>query len=173
MRPEGQNKLFTDWLAQYAAVLHHVANGFAEGADRHDLMQELMLAIWRAVPAYRGEARVSTFIYRVAHNAALTWNRTQKNYRQRVDRFEALATPDAYLPDGSDVRQREALEHIYAAIRRLPPLDRSLILLHLDGMGYAEIAGIHGLTEGNVGVRLSRLKQRLTTALEEITHELR
>lgn len=174
MTPADQNTLFSSWLAQHAAVLHHVANGFAEGADRHDLMQELMLAVWRAVPAFRGGAQVSTFIYRVAHNTALTWRRTQKNYRQRVDRFEAQSALDAAAAatDGT-AREREALAHIYAAIRRLPPLDRSLILLHLDGVGYGEIAGIHGITESNVGVRLNRLKQKLTTALEEITHELR
>lgn len=65
-----QHLLFDRWLAEHAAVLHHVANGFAEGSDRHDLMQELLLALWRAVPAYRGGARPSTFIYRVAHNTA-------------------------------------------------------------------------------------------------------
>ena len=52
VKPEEQNSVFSDWIARHAAMLHHVANGFAEGADRHDLMQELMLAVWRAVPAY-------------------------------------------------------------------------------------------------------------------------
>ena len=174
MKTDEQNTLFSSWLAQHAAVLHHVANGFAEGADRHDLMQELMLAVWRAVPAFRGGAQASTFIYRVAHNAALTWRRTQKNYQSRVDRFEAQAVVDAAAaPSGTASREGEALEHIYAAIRRLPPLDRSLILLHLDSVAYSEIAEIHGLTESNVGVRLNRLKQKIITALEEISHELR
>jgi RNA polymerase sigma factor (sigma-70 family) len=170
MTPEEQNTLFSDWLARHGAVLHHVANGFAEGADRHDLMQELMLAVWRAVPAFRGGAQAPTFIYRVAHNTALTWRRTQKNYRERINRFGLMPPPE---PGAGEDHEREVLAHVYTAVRGLPPLDRSLILLHLDGLGYAEIAGIHGLTEGNVGARLSRLKQKLTTALEEITHELR
>lgn len=170
-----QNALFDSWLAQHAAVLHHVANGFAAGADRHDLMQELLLAMWRAVPAFRGGAQASTFVYRVAHNAALTWRRTQKNYQARIERFETLAATELAAGRGSEseTREREALEHIYAAVRELPPLDRSLILLHLDGLSYADIAGIHGLTESNVGARLTRLKQKLTNALKGITHELR
>lgn len=174
MTTDEQNTRFESWLGQHAAILHHVANGFAEGADRHDLLQELLLALWRAVPAFRGGAQVSTFVYRVAHNAALTWRRTEKNYRQRVERFEALAVsaPGAAAAAG-DTREREALEHVYAAIRGLPPLDRSLVLLHLDGVSYAEIAALHGLTESNVGARLTRLKQKLTTALEAISHELR
>lgn len=169
MTTDQQHALFEDWLAHHAALLHHVANGFAGGVDRHDLMQELLLALWRAVPAFRGGAQPSTFIYRVAHNAALTWRRNEKTYRQRVERFEALQLP----PTAGDAREREALEHIYTAIRRLPPLDRSLILLHLDGVAYAEIATLHGLTESNVGTRLTRLKQKLTATLEEISHELR
>lgn len=168
---EEQNALLAAWLEKHAAILHHVANGFADGADREDLFQELSLALWRAIPAFRGEAKVSTFIYRVAHNAALTWRRTQKNYRKRLDRFEAQggAADDGRVAD----RERETLEHVYAAIRRLPPLDRSLLLLHLDSVGYAEIAAIHGLSESNVGARLTRLRQKLTTDLEKITHELR
>ncbi len=176
MTTNQQNTLFDAWLAQYAPVLHHVANGFAEGADRHDLMQELMVAVWRAVPAFRGGAQPSTFIYRVAHNTALTWRRTQKNYRQRVDRFEATTAIEptvSALGAVAETRDREALEYIYSAIRQLPPLDRSLILLHLDGLAYADIAEIHGLSESNVGVRLTRIKEKLTTALEGISHELR
>ena len=62
---------------------------------------------------------------------------------------------------------------IYHHIRQLPPLERSLILLHLDGVSYAAIAELHGLTENNVGVRLSRIRQKLTDAMKETTHELR
>lgn len=173
MTTREQNARFEEWLTQHAAVLHHVVNGFAEGADRHDLMQELLLAMWRAVPAFRHAAQPSTFIFRVAHNAALTWKRSQKNYRERVERFESLAGQKTHaLPDLS-TRESETLELIYAQIRQLAPLDRSLILLHLDGVSYAEMAQIHGLTESNIGVRLNRLKHKLTDALKGVAHELR
>jgi RNA polymerase sigma factor (sigma-70 family) len=168
-----QNARFEEWLGQHAAVLHHVANGFAEGADRHDLMQELLLAMWRAVPAFRQAAQPSTFIFRVAHNAALTWKRGERNYRQRVERFETLVEAEPFARPESSSRESETLELIYAQIRQLPPLDRSLILLHLDGVGYAEMAEIHGLTESNVGARLTRLKHKLTDAMKGVAHELR
>lgn len=168
-----QHLLFDRWVADHAAVLHHVANGFAEGADRHDLMQELLLALWRAVPAYRGGAQPSTFIYRMAHNTALTWKRTERNYRRRVDRFEEDVLRATQVEPAPLAREGETLELLYQQIRRLPPVDRSLLLLHLDGVSYADMAEIHGLTESNVGVRLNRLKQRLTDAMEEISHELR
>ncbi len=171
MNPRAQHELFERWLADHAAILHHVARGFAEGADRDDLLQELLLALWRAVPAFRGDAQAATFVYRVAHNTALTWKRAQTGYRRRVDRFEALTPPAeaASHPAG----ERERLEQIYAEVRKLPPLDRSLMLLHLDDVPYATMAEIHGLSEGNVGARLNRLKQKLITALQPILHELR
>jgi RNA polymerase sigma-70 factor (ECF subfamily) len=168
-----QNAQFSAWLAEHAAMLHHVANGFATGADRNDLMQELLLSLWHAVPAFRGGSQPSTFIYRVAHNTALTWKRTQRNYARRVEQFEAtLPVPAAPAFDAGE-RERELLEILYTHIRALPPLDRSLILLQLEGVSYAGIAAIHGLSESNVGVRLNRLRLKLTTAMQEVTHELR
>jgi RNA polymerase sigma-70 factor (ECF subfamily) len=171
--PREQNEHFESWLSTHGAMLHHVVNGFAEGADRDDLMQELLLAVWRAVPAFRHGAQPSTFIYRVAHNAALTWRRTRENYRRRIDRFETLSAVESPLGPESSTRERETLELLYTHIRALPPIERSLILLHLDGVGYAQIAEIHGLTETNVGVKLSRLKNKLSDAMKEFSHELR
>ena len=113
-----QNERFESWLREHPAVLHHVANGFATGADRHDLMQELLLALWRSVTAFRGGAQTSTFVYRVAHNAALTWPRTQRNYAARIERFEGLAAMEWPAGSaGSEAREREALEALLAAYR--------------------------------------------------------
>lgn len=144
-----------------------MANGFADGADRQDLMQELLLAVWKSIPAFRGAAQASTYIYRVAHHAALTWKRRERNYQRRVAQSESLVAQEG--PDDS----ARLLEKVYTAIRQLlPPLDRSLMLLSLDGLGYGEMAAIHGLTESNVGVRLSRARQKLTHALKGTDHEL-
>ena len=160
-----QHELFDRWLQEHGTILHHVANGFAEGDDRQDLMQELLLAMWKAIPAFRHDAQTSTFIYRVAHNAALTWQRTRRNYERCVLRFGNLASTEPHHgPDTVSAR----LEQVYAAIRQLPPLDRSLMLLALDGLGYREMAAIHGLTESNIGVRLNRARHSLTTKLKKL-----
>jgi RNA polymerase sigma factor (sigma-70 family) len=156
---------FDDWLREYGAILHHVANGFATGADRHDLLQELMLAVWRAAPQFRGESAPSTFIFRVTHNAALTWKRGE---RRRAARFPPLAddvAEPAFDPGAASVDDR--LAQLYAALHRLEPVDRSLILLQLDGASYAQIAEIHGITESNVGVRLNRIRHKLTALIQE------
>jgi len=157
-------------MADHIAILYRVVNGFAEGDDRHDLMQEVMLAVWHAIPRFRAESKPTTFLYRVSHNAALSWQRTRHNYRRCVEQAAIFAEIDVqsdHMPS-HDPR----LDDLYAAIRRLPELDRSLILLSLDDVTYAEMAVIHGLSESNVGVRLNRIKQRLTKEMEK-HHELR
>ena len=170
MNSRHQQETFDNWLREHAAILHHVANGFATGADRHDLMQELMLALWRAVPAFRGASLPSTFIFRVTHNAALTWKRAERSYRRRLDSFQEqqAASPAAIDRPGGEAPP-DSLELLYSAIRSLEPLDRSLVLLQLDGVSYAQIADIHGLSESNVGVRLNRIKHKLTAKLQEKT----
>ncbi len=173
MTTEQQNIIFDRWVSEHAGLLHHVANGFAEGADRHDLMQQVLLAVWRAVPAFREGAHPSTFIYRVAHNAALTWRRSETSYRRKLDRYAAEAMENHPPADDSGLDGREGLEHLYVAIRKLPVVERSILLLHLDGLAYGEIAEIHGLSVGAVGVRLTRLKQKLTALLASTAEELR
>jgi RNA polymerase sigma-70 factor (ECF subfamily) len=165
MNLNDQHECFESWMADHIAILYRVVNGFAEGDDRNDLMQEVMLAVWRAIPSFRGQAQATTFLYRVSHNAALTWRRTRRNYLKRLDHAELLVSGDALSsqPQSND----EQLEELYAAIRRLPEADRSLVLLSLDGLTYQEMASIHGISESNVGVRLNRIKQRLTKALNE------
>jgi RNA polymerase sigma-70 factor (ECF subfamily) len=166
MNRNDQHACFTRWMENHIAILYRVVNGFAEGADRNDLMQLVMLAVWKAIPSFRGQAQPSTFLYRVSHNAALTWRRSQRSHERRVaeaGRLVDMQPSPAQVPHLAD----ERLEQLYAAIRQLPELDRSLILLSLDGLSYQEMANIHGLSESNVGVRLSRIKQRLTKTLNE------
>lgn len=157
---------FADWLAPHLPMLHRTARAFADPADQHDLLQEMSLALWKARPRFRAESAAGTFIYRVAHNAALTWRRGETRRRLRGVAVEAELTK---REAGTDP-QGDLLERLYAAIRQLPPVDRSLILLSLDGLPYAGIASLHGLSETNVGARLTRIRQRLASLVEGADH---
>lgn len=159
MDSEQQQAIFETWIGGHAATLHRAVNAFAEGADREDLMQEVLLSVWRSIPAFRGDCSPATYLYRISHNAAMMWRR-QKARQWRSDRVE--------IPIQS---LDPALEQIYDAIRAFPPLDRSLLLLQLDGMSYAEIAAIHGIDENLVGVRLARARQKLIHKLKEDSSE--
>ncbi len=163
MDAESQRARFDEWLRAHFAILDRTARGFArDPLDRADLLQELLLAVWKAIPGFREQAQPSTFIYRVAHNAALTWKRKQRRWRGRSQLAELLLAPSDE-PRGDD---DERLAQLHAAIHELRPVDRSLILLSLEGLAQREIAGIHGMTESNVGVRLHRIRKRLGERLE-------
>jgi RNA polymerase sigma factor (sigma-70 family) len=151
---------FERWMHAHLGMLSRIARAFALGADQHDLMQELMLAVWRAAPSFRGDAKESTFIFRVVHNAALTWRRRERTRQRRHAEYERLVVPQT--PHDSD----ELVARLHDAIRTLDTLDRSLMLLSLEGMSYAEIGDIHGLSDTNVGVRLSRARKKLAHHME-------
>lgn len=154
MNVSNSNRLatFEAWLQQYGAILHKIARSYASPTDRDDLHQDLLIALWEALPYYRSESKPQTFIYRVALNRALNWTRARRPY---------LELPDLPAPS----RDHDRLDQLYGAIAQLPELDRSMILLHLDGLTYAEIAQVLGLSETNIGARLTRLRQRLKETL--------
>ena len=154
---------FAAWLAPHLPMLHRTARAFAEPSDQHDLLQELTVALWKARPRFREQSAAGTFAHRVAHNAALTWRRGENRRRLRGVSIEA----ELLVRDAGEDPQGPLLERLYAAIRTLAPVERSLILLSLDGVAYGEIARLHGLTESTVGARLTRLRQRLSTQVKE------
>ena len=150
---------FKAWIGEYLGVLHRVARAFAAGADQHDLLQELMVAVWRAAPAFRGDSAPATFIFRVAHNCAMTWRRGETKRRRRQSEYERLRVQE-------DAGEDPLLTRLYSAIHGLEALDRSLVLLSLEGQSYSEIAAIHGLSESNVGARLTRARKKLAQRME-------
>jgi RNA polymerase sigma-70 factor (ECF subfamily) len=166
--PNGElNRTFDAWLTAHGGIVVRTARGFATGADRDDLEQEILFAIWRAIPAFRGGSSVSTFLYRVAHNAALTWKRAERGRTARELRLAAdLPHAEAAAEPTPETDTPRRLDRLYEAIHELAPLDRSLLLLSLDGVAYAEMAEIHGISTNLVGVRLNRARRVLTTKLQ-------
>ena len=164
-----QDTRFSEWMTAHLGVLHRIARAFAEPADQHDLLQELMLSVWKAAPSFRGDSAPATFIYRVAHNRAITWRRRESG-RKRRDADSQREWSMQAVPDDQDAA---LLDQLYAAVRQLAPLDRSLMLLSLDGLGHRDIGHMHGLSETNVGVRLHRARHRIISLMTENDHGLR
>ena len=165
MQRQEQEQRFRKWLEEHGGIVHHIARGFAQPADQEDLVQEILLAIWHALPGFRGDASPATYIYRVAQNTAMTWRRSV--------RFQALDNEldeqQHAAPSPDEKPQRT--EALYAGIRNLPEADRNLLLLQLDELSYREISDVTGLSESNVGARLTRIRNRLATIMKESMHE--
>lgn len=165
---------FKAWLEEHRGIVVKVARSFARNAtDITELEQELLLQLWISVPAYAGQAKPSTWVYRVCLNTALTWRRGTTRREQRLEPGADPGQLAAHSPSPADhAGECELLEKLYAAIHALPDFDRALILLSLDGLAYREIAEVTGLTENHVGVALTRARKRLAELMKGITDEL-
>jgi RNA polymerase sigma factor (sigma-70 family) len=144
----------------YVPALRRLCGAYrTDSTERQDLLQEIALAVWTSLPHFRGQASERTWVYRIAHNVAITFSASQK--RRNV--FEQSLDPLAHDPATKDDSPRLML---IDAIRHLKPIDQHLALLYLEGLSGSEISEITGLSPDNIGVRLNRLKQRLASGLE-------
>jgi RNA polymerase sigma-70 factor, ECF subfamily len=160
-----QKQLFDDWLHRHKGILFKIIRAYAFNSyDRDDLFQEISLQLWRSIPDFRGEAKPSTWIYRVALYTAVVWARKEK----RQPRTQPLADMDPTLTVTTRPDQ-EHLDWLYAQIGQLDPIERSLCLLLLDGFTYKEMAELLGISENNVGVKVHRIKQYLIIKSQEVT----
>lgn len=161
MERANRESLFAAAVEQHMGILLKMTYAFALPADRDDLVQEMLLAVWQALPAFdERRCKLSTFLYRVTNNRAMNWRRSGLRYGHRL---AALKNCPQLALDLGETTAVEAtrLEWLYATIRRLPALDRTILMLHLERLAHAEIAEVTGITETNVGVRLHRIKRWL------------
>ncbi len=172
--PADRESLFQDWLAAHRGIVVKVTRSFAATrADAADLQQDLLRQLWISLPSYAGQAKPSTWIYRVCLNTALTWRRGTNRREHRIEPgADITQVASAAASPAETAGERELLEKLYAAIHALPAFDRALVLLWLDGLPYREIAEVTGLTENHVGVALTRTRKRLAAVLKGVTDEL-
>jgi RNA polymerase sigma-70 factor (ECF subfamily) len=165
-----QETVFKRWLHLHTGLVFKVARAYAPtDADRDDLVQEILLQLWRSLPRFEGHAKESTWIYRVALNTALAWRRGEN--KRRATQTPLLKVEDLPEPDDSAAHEREELvTRLYDAIRRLPKVDAALLLLYLDDLSYREMAEVLGLSESHVGVKLNRARKTLAELMKEVPH---
>ncbi len=158
---------FLEIIEQYQAALRRLVNSYeADPGRREDLFQEIALGVWQALPRFRGDSSERTWLYRIAHNIAISTleSRHRRDTRElpmpdSVERVGQWNDPDRVLVIEE---QRQA---VLAAIQELPPIDKQLIVLHLEGLSYQEIEEVSGLSESAIASRLSRIRDRLTDVI--------
>ena len=129
---------------------------------REELVQEIALAIWRALPHFRGECSERTFVFRIAHNRGLTHVRRRRAPQQSLDDLEETDEPADTRPHPDEqLAQTKQRERLTAAVQSLPVAHRQMIVLMLEDLSHAEIAEVLGITENNVAVRLTRARKTL------------
>jgi RNA polymerase sigma-70 factor (ECF subfamily) len=168
MKESTHNEIFEAWLKEYPGLFFKVIHAYAfNQEDRDDLFQEISVQAWKSVPNFKGESKVSTWLYRIALNTAIKWSQKE---RKHSDGRQSIAAAD-YLLHEKDHPIDERLAWLYEEIAKLNEIDRSLCLLLLDGFSYQEMAGILGISESNVAVKIHRLKKHLMVQSQKInTH---
>ena len=163
-----QETIFVRWAQDYKGLFLKVARAFAADISaQEDLIQEMMLQLWISVPTFNGQAQASTWVYRVAFNTAMVWNRQRRKHKK----LQSVTLVENQIPASDNSENGELIEQLYTAIRQLPKLDASLILMSLDGLNYQKMADISGMTESNVGVKLNRAKKQLAQKMKGLSNE--
>jgi RNA polymerase sigma-70 factor (ECF subfamily) len=168
MKPsEAVKKQFESLLQPHGGIIRKVAFGYARNeSDRKDLMQDILLQLWKAYPRYSPDRPFSTWMYRIALNVSISYLRKHSRPGREMVRFDELQHDIA--PEQSiSPEMEERLTILRQLMMKYPPLDRALLLLYLDDRSYREIAYVLGLTETNVATKLSRLRERLRNELTD------
>ena len=155
-------------IEKHKGLLHKVSRMYMdEPEDREDLFQEIVLQLWKSYGTFRGESQVSTWMYRVAVNTALTFFKKEK---KKPD--NARMHPEMDVKDDTDVSHRETqLDYFYKAVQQLNQVEKALIFLFLEGQSHKEIGSNLGITEGNARVKLNRTKDKLQEIIKKQGYE--
>lgn len=151
-----KERYFGKVMEQYGSMISKVCYMYAtDGEHFKDLYQECQINLWQGIERFRGDAKISTWIYRACLNTCVTYYRRNKKYGANAP-VEMLAGVSA-----DDSSRRADLVEMYRLISRLNPVEKAMILLWLDEKSYDEIAEITGITRNNVASRLRRIKAKL------------
>ena len=154
MQPE---KEFIHLLNQHQKIIYKVCNLYMDlHSDREDLFQEITLQAWKAYGNFRGDAKFSTWLYRVALNTAITFFRKDK---KKPDIYSTDTMPEKMEENFDPVE--EQVKAMYAAIGELSRIDKALVMLYLEDYSYQEIGEMIGITANNVAVKMNRIKIKL------------
>lgn len=153
-----KEKLFQEIFQANSKKIYHLCYGYTGDSDTaNDLMQETFLKVWQNLDKFRNQAMISTWIYRIAVNTCLSHLRVEK--RQAKDELTENII-ERKAEEFSEKNEQIAL--LYRCISKLEENERIIITLVLDEVPYPEIAEISGISEGNLRVKIHRIKHKLT-----------
>ena len=157
--------IFTDLIREHQGLLFKVTSIYTDNKqDQEDLFQEVVYQLWKYFDSFRNESKITTWMYRVAMNTAIT------NLKKNKRRPDSISIADTVIKETETLKDdtyEERLRLLYQHLHKLNALDKGLIFLLLEGKSYKEIAEITGLEASNVGTRISRVKKKLKTNLKK------
>ena len=154
---------FVTELENNQNIVHKVCTLYTNDRDSHkDLFQEITIQLWKAYPKFRGDAKFSTWMYRVALNTAITLYRKSKR-RVKTQDYESVIFK--IKAEEYDETEEQQLKLMYKAVKQLGDIDKALVFLYLEDKNYTEISETLGISEVNARVKMNRIKNKLRTIL--------
>lgn len=149
---------FLSMIRECEGILYKISRIYSEDkVDRQDLYQDIVYQLWRSYGSFKGDAKLSTWVYRVALNTAISHLERLGKRGNKIQINEDVFN----LFEETDQLMDERVENLYQQIKTLDLIEKGVILLYLEGKSYEEIASITGFSTTNVGTRLNRIKNKL------------
>ncbi len=162
MSPPINERDFVSLLREHSRIINKVSYFYATPKmPFDDLRQEIYINLWLGRDQFRGDSKISTWIYRVAVNSALMALRSSKPKVETVSLDFGMLDLSTELDDA----QKENIQMLYALINRLEDIEKAVILLWLDEFSYEDIADTLGLKRNTVATKIHRIKEKLSKAL--------
>ncbi len=160
---------FTKLVVSNRASIYRICRAYIYDASlADDLYQEILFQIWKSIKSFKGNARVSTWVYRIAVNTAISFNLKNKRHQHEpIPEFFSMAYEDT-MEEKKETEVR--LDHLRYCINQLEPADRLIISLVLEDKSYKDIAEITGNNANLVGVKINRIKSRLLKLMSTPQH---
>ncbi|NEU09181.1 sigma-70 family RNA polymerase sigma factor [Flavihumibacter sp. R14] len=165
MNEQEKRRRFQELIAQNKGILFKVARTYCrDKEDIPDLMQEISIQVWRSVEKYDERYKVSTWLYRIALNVAISFYRKNVKRQEHIIPLNDDISPAGETESTDNEQQLTLLEQF---ISELGDLDKALMLLYLEDRSHSEIADIMGISKSNVGTRIGRIKEKLRTRFSQ------
>lgn len=149
---------FINLINEHQGLIHKVCMLYETDRDvRNDLFQEIVLQLWKSFHTFRGDSKITTWMYRIALNTAISGLRKQK----RGLTTEGLEDRHLNISEGLSDDHEENLHKLHRCIRQLSEIERAMIMMALEEVPYEEIADTIGITQNNVRVRMNRIREKL------------
>ena len=157
-----EESAFLQQIDQHQGIIHKICRLYRDSPeDREDLFQEIVFQLWKTKHTFQGKAKFSSWMYKVALSTAIATFRKKKP--------AIIYTPQ--LPDLPQAEEEDQQrQQLFAALKQLDDADKALMALYLDDLSYEEIAEITGISENYVGVKLTRIRNRIVKILQSWTH---
>jgi len=163
---EAKKRQFITLLEENKLLILRICRGYAiDHEDRKDLFQEVVINLWRSLPSFQGRSSISTWIYRIALNTCIRASLKYKTGNKEKIVLESISFEE--IEDPARESQNEAYQQLYSCINTLPESDKSIVLLYLEDLPYADIALITGLIENHVAVKMKRIRVKLFDCLNQ------